>query len=155
MIFAKAAIKTECDVVTQYVYLHLWWTWWWKGPLITFWSMRTSHGKSCWSSPHIVGFEVFTAVVMKSIIFWEWRHVFCWVSTNVSEEHITSIFMVEEIGSANQRASSRLHSVISQKLVLFPIYCWHNAFNFCHFFILFLFFCENCMAVKILSRIKT
>jgi hypothetical protein len=42
---------------------------------------------------------------LKSIIFWIWRLVVRWVSTNVSEEHIASIFRVEEIGSANQRAS--------------------------------------------------
>jgi hypothetical protein len=34
-----------------------------------------------------------------------WRRVVHWVSTDVSEEHIASIFRVEEIGSANQRAS--------------------------------------------------
>jgi hypothetical protein len=31
-----------------------------------------------------------------------WRCVARWVSTDVSEEHIASIFRVEEIGSANQ-----------------------------------------------------
>jgi hypothetical protein len=34
-----------------------------------------------------------------------WRRVVRWVSTDVSEEHIASIFKVEEIGSANQRTS--------------------------------------------------
>jgi hypothetical protein len=34
-----------------------------------------------------------------------WRRVVRRVSTDVSEEHIASIFRVEEIGSANQRAS--------------------------------------------------
>jgi hypothetical protein len=34
-----------------------------------------------------------------------WRRVIRWVSTDVSEEHIASIFRVEEIGSANQQAS--------------------------------------------------
>jgi hypothetical protein len=50
------------------------------------------------------------------------------VSTDVSEEHIASIFRVEEISSANnQQASSLprpltfngLHGVISQKMMLF------------------------------------
>jgi hypothetical protein len=60
------------------------------------------------------------------------------VSTDVSEEHIASIFRVEKISSAtNQPASRRwvryvrpnprlthygLHGVISQKLVLFKTY---------------------------------
>jgi hypothetical protein len=34
-----------------------------------------------------------------------WRRVVCWVSTDVSEKHIAYIFRVEEIGSANQRAT--------------------------------------------------
>jgi hypothetical protein len=49
------------------------------------------------------------------------------VSTDVSEEHIASVFRVEEIRSARnqQLASERrltlngLHGVISQKLILF------------------------------------
>jgi hypothetical protein len=48
-----------------------------------------------------VGFEVFTAVVMKSIIFWDMMPcVVRRVSTDVLEEHISSIFRVEEIISA-------------------------------------------------------
>jgi hypothetical protein len=82
-----------------------------------------------------------------------WRCVVHRVSTNISDEHIDSIFTVEEIGWANQRASrwlggllaglwnlflrpwrwrryvppkrrlklNRLHSVISQKIILFTI----------------------------------
>jgi hypothetical protein len=65
----------------------------------------------------------------------KWRRVVRWVSTDVSDDHIASIFRVEEIGSANQRASRwryvppkrplklnglhRLHGVISQKMILF------------------------------------
>jgi hypothetical protein len=44
------------------------------------------------------------------------------VSTNVSEEHIASIFRVEEISSARNQQASRwqaLHGVISQKMILF------------------------------------
>jgi hypothetical protein len=46
------------------------------------------------------------------------------VSTNVSEEHIASIFRVEEISSARNQQASRLtlnglHIVISQKMILF------------------------------------
>jgi hypothetical protein len=42
------------------------------------------------------------------------------VSTDVSEEHIASIFRVEEIGSANQRASrwQCILLAISQKMIL-------------------------------------
>jgi hypothetical protein len=70
-----------------------------------------------------VGFGVFTAVVMESIIFWDMTPCSPLSLTDVSEELIASIFRVEEIGSANQRASSRLklnglHGVISQKMIL-------------------------------------
>jgi hypothetical protein len=37
---------------------------------------------------------------MKSVIFWDMRHAVRRVSTDVSEEHIASIFRVEEIISA-------------------------------------------------------
>jgi hypothetical protein len=47
-----------------------------------------------------VGFEVFTSVVMKSIIFWDMTPCSPLSLTDVSEEHIASIFTVEEIGSA-------------------------------------------------------
>jgi hypothetical protein len=45
-----------------------------------------------------VGFEVLTAVVTKSTIFWDITpcSVVRWKSTNVSEEHIASILKVEE-----------------------------------------------------------
>jgi hypothetical protein len=36
-----------------------------------------------------------------------WRHVVCWVSTDVSEEHIASIFRVEEIILARNRQARR------------------------------------------------
>jgi hypothetical protein len=49
----------------------------------------------------ILVFEVFTAVVMKSIIFWDMTPCSPLSLTDVSEEHIASIFRVEEIGSAN------------------------------------------------------
>jgi hypothetical protein len=55
-----------------------------------------------------IGFEVLTAVVMKSTIFWDIT-VIRWVSTDVSEEHIASIFRVEKISWArNQRESNPL-----------------------------------------------
>jgi hypothetical protein len=42
------------------------------------------------------------------------------VSIDVSEEHIASIFKVEEISLArNQQALNGLHGVISQKMTLF------------------------------------
>jgi hypothetical protein len=46
------------------------------------------------------------------------------VSSDVSEEHIASIFRVEEISSASKQVASKLtlnglHDVISQKLILF------------------------------------
>jgi hypothetical protein len=42
-----------------------------------------------------VGFEVLTAVVMKSSIFWDVMPCSP-LKVNVSEEHIASIFVVEE-----------------------------------------------------------
>jgi hypothetical protein len=39
------------------------------------------------------------------------------VSTDVSEEHIASIFRVEEISSRNQQANRWLHGVISQMIL--------------------------------------
>jgi hypothetical protein len=45
-------------------------------------------------------FEVFTAVVMKSFIFWNMTPCRPLSLTDVSEEHVASIFRVEEIGSA-------------------------------------------------------
>jgi hypothetical protein len=44
-------------------------------------------------------------IILKSIIFWDMTPCSPLISTDVSEEHIASIFRVEEIGSANQRAS--------------------------------------------------
>jgi hypothetical protein len=43
-----------------------------------------------------VGFEVLTVVVMKSTIFWDIMPCSPLKSTDVSEEHIASIFRVEE-----------------------------------------------------------
>jgi hypothetical protein len=40
------------------------------------------------------------------------------VSTDVSEEHIASIFSVKEISSGKNQQASR-HGVVSQKMVLF------------------------------------
>jgi hypothetical protein len=37
-----------------------------------------------------------------------WRRVVCWVATDVSEEHIASIFRVEEIISASKQVASLL-----------------------------------------------
>jgi hypothetical protein len=50
----------------------------------------------------LVGFEVFTAVVMKSTTFWDITPCSP-VSTDVSEDHIASIFRVEKISSARNR----------------------------------------------------
>jgi hypothetical protein len=96
-------------------------------------------------------FEVFTAVVMKSIIFWDVTP--CSPSSfSRSEEHISSNFRVEEISSAKTSKQGggncwfllnlflrprrwrrcvppkrrlkldRLHGVISQKMILFIFY---------------------------------
>jgi hypothetical protein len=81
---------------------------------------------SCWALSYSVGFEVFTAVIMKIR-----RRVVCWVATDVSEEHIASIFRVEEIISASlppayvlvlaEIISSTLKiEAICSSLVLFP-----------------------------------
>jgi hypothetical protein len=43
-----------------------------------------------------VVFEVLTMVVMKSSVFWDKRHVIHWKSSDVLEEHVASIFRVEE-----------------------------------------------------------
>jgi hypothetical protein len=43
-----------------------------------------------------VGFQVLTAVVMKSTIFWDITQCSPLKSTDVSEEHIASIFSVKE-----------------------------------------------------------
>jgi hypothetical protein len=48
----------------------------------------------------LVGFEVFTAVVMTNIIFWDMTPCSRRDSTDVSEENIASIFRAEEINSA-------------------------------------------------------
>jgi hypothetical protein len=42
------------------------------------------------------GFEVLTVVVIKSTIFWDITQCSPLKSTDVSEEHIASIFRVEE-----------------------------------------------------------
>jgi hypothetical protein len=43
-----------------------------------------------------VGFEVLTAVVMRSSVFWDITPRSRWKSTDVSEEHVAFIFRVEE-----------------------------------------------------------
>jgi hypothetical protein len=43
-----------------------------------------------------LGFEVLTVVVMKSPILWDITPCSTFESTDVSEEHVTSIFGVEE-----------------------------------------------------------
>jgi hypothetical protein len=57
---------------------------------------------------------------MKSINFWDITPCSP-LSTDVLEEHIASIFRVEEISSARNKHSklNGLHGVISQKLILF------------------------------------
>jgi hypothetical protein len=55
----------------------------------------------------LVGFEVLTAVVVKTTIFWDITPCSL-LSTDVSEEHIASIFRVKRISSVrNQRESRR------------------------------------------------
>jgi hypothetical protein len=53
-----------------------------------------------------IGFEVFKAVVMKSINFWDITPCSP-LSTYVSEKYIASIFRVEEISSARNQQASR------------------------------------------------
>jgi hypothetical protein len=55
----------------------------------------------------LVGFEVFTAVVMKSINFWDITPCSP-LSVNISEEHVASIFRVEEIRSARNQQARRM-----------------------------------------------
>jgi hypothetical protein len=93
--------------------------------------------------------ETYNKVCIGNHLIWRvsssgmWRRVVCWVATDVSEEHIASIFRVEEIISASKQVLvlaelflkpwrwrryvppklrlqlSRLHGVISQKMILF------------------------------------
>jgi hypothetical protein len=49
-----------------------------------------------WKRDKVVGSEVLTAVVMKSTIFWDITPCSPLLSTDVSEEHIASIFRAEE-----------------------------------------------------------
>jgi hypothetical protein len=71
-----------------------------------------------------VGFEVFTAVVMKSIIFWDITPCSPLSVNRRLEEHIASIFRVEEISSArnNQMASDKqsFHAGLLLSLFLLP-----------------------------------
>jgi hypothetical protein len=67
-----------------------------------------------------VGFEVFTAVVMESIIFWDVTPC-----SDVSEEHIASILRVEEIISARTSTPAYflvLAEIISSTLEMDAIY---------------------------------
>jgi hypothetical protein len=102
--------------------------------------------ESQFSSPHVINQVSLNDRV--SISSGIWRRVVCWVSTDVSEEHVASIFRVEEISSAKtskqaeysagrkadiyiyrkQKESRRLelrshwlvlHGVTSQKMILF------------------------------------
>jgi hypothetical protein len=69
-----------------------------------------------------VGFEVFTAVIMKSISFWDITPCSP-LSVNRRFGGTASIFRVEEISSASKQAASRImrHGVISQNLIVFSI----------------------------------
>jgi hypothetical protein len=50
---------------------------------------------------HLVGFEVFTAVTVKNAVFWDVAP--CeYITTDVSEERVASIFRVEEISRARK-----------------------------------------------------
>jgi hypothetical protein len=103
-------IETKC-LSTNYGLLNLW-----SLKLISLTSLNS------------VGFEIFTAVIMKSIIFWDMTPCSRCVLTYVSVEHITAIFRVEVISSAkpNKRYVPQkrwlklngLHGVISQKMIL-------------------------------------
>jgi hypothetical protein len=58
-------------------------------------------------SINISGFDVFTAVVMKSIIFWDITPCTPLSVNRRFGEHIASIFRVEEISSARNQQASR------------------------------------------------
>jgi hypothetical protein len=66
--------------------------------------------------PLYVGFEVFTAVVMKSIIVWDMTP--CSAYLLVSAELISSTPKMEAICSSYTSVDG-LHGVISQKMILF------------------------------------
>jgi hypothetical protein len=60
-----------------------------------------------------------------------WRRVVRWVSTDVSEELIASIFRVEEIGSANQRATRWPTQFFQNKECgLIKAKLWHRCSSF-------------------------
>jgi hypothetical protein len=69
------------------------------------------------------GFQVLIAVVMKSTIFGIWRRAVCWVSTDVSEEHIASIFRVEKISWARNQHESRWQAHVCLAHVLTLVSC--------------------------------
>jgi hypothetical protein len=56
--------------------------------------LEHQHGSE--NIPHNAGFEVLTEVAMNSSLFWDIMPRFLWKSTYVSEERVTSTFMVEE-----------------------------------------------------------
>jgi hypothetical protein len=80
-----------------------------------------SYGKG----KYYIGFEVLTTAVMKNSIFWEYRHTVRWRSTDVSEEHLASIFNHEFGGDMFLRnvcwLSNGLHGVTFQKIEVFKI----------------------------------
>jgi hypothetical protein len=101
-----------------------------------------------------------TVLIETQLLLWRvsssgiWRRVVCWVATDVSEEHIASIFRVEEIISAKSVVCwvatdpcwnyffdpeegdvppkrrlqlNRLHGVTSQKMILYVYLCLCNS----------------------------
>jgi hypothetical protein len=59
------------------------------------WLRVFSEDEKCLNPVRFVGFEVLTAVFVKSSVFWPITPCSP-LKVNVSEEHISSIFMVEE-----------------------------------------------------------
>jgi hypothetical protein len=57
-----------------------------------------------------------------------WRRVVRLVSTDVSEEHIASIFRIEEISSANQRASRWLAESEDGSDMFLQNVCWNSTY---------------------------
>jgi hypothetical protein len=101
-----------------------------------------------------VGFEVFTAVVMKSIIFWDMTPCSPLSFNRCFGGTYRLFFRVEEISSKNpaskQMTLNRLHGVISQKIMLFKIDDADGFENFKKFFMPTCHFVgvENFMDVK-------
>jgi hypothetical protein len=90
-------------------------------------SVLMFHLSKDWTDSAYVGFEVLTAVIIKSTVFWDTTPCSPWKSTDVSEKYIASIFRVEEyakleisvIASGKQRRDIPPNrQLTSQKVVL-------------------------------------